>query len=98
MYPTEISHISVIGPIWMPECVCAMDYTLTPFDIDNMSGKDVAITREHVRNWIDCHSGDFQYVTDFSATIGNNGETLEFPWASDESEMTYCDAMYGNEE
>jgi len=40
------------------------------------------------------NSGDFQYVTDFYASIGDQN----FPWADEESDFAYCDCMSDGEE
>lgn len=93
-----VSHVSVIGTIWMPACTCAMDYTLSEHDLENMRGEDGTITRDDLEDWLGCHSGDFQNVQDFSATLEDGEATLEFGWADEESELVYADCMYGDGE
>lgn len=93
-----VSHVSVIGHIWMPNCVCAYDYPISEHDVEMMRNEDGTITREDVEDWLSSHAGDFQSVDDFSAIIGDGENTLEFGWSDDENEGTYQDCMFGDEE
>jgi hypothetical protein len=94
-YTVRKSFIQVIGKIWMPAVTCAMQYDLTSYDVENIKATgDGKITRDAVEDWLGCHSGDFQSVADFSASIEDGNDTLDFPWAVEESEFTYCDCMY----
>lgn len=92
-------YIEMIGIIWMPATTAAMRKDLSAYDIENIRGYaehltgDVQLTREAIEHWLALNSGDFQGVDDFHAVIG----AAEFPW-NEESELTYCDCTYGNEE
>ncbi len=89
-YMVERNFVQVIGTIWMPATTAAMEYPLSSYDVENI-GK---LTRENVEQWLTTHSGDFQGIDDFYATVGDT----EIPWNSEESEMTYNDCMYPPEE
>jgi len=47
------------------------------------------ITCEAIAHWLSLNAGDFQYVEDFHASIGDQ----EFPWADEESECAFIDCM-----
>jgi len=86
------SYIQVIGPIWMPPVVCAMQYDIGEYEIGNM----ITLDREGVEIYLHSHSGDFQYITDFYADIYDpvDKRDIVIPWASPESEYTFNDLMY----
>lgn len=86
----RIDEIQVIGVIWMPAVTCAQVIKLTEHDLESIG----ELTRENVEMWLTSHTGDFQSITDFRADIGE----WESPWASEESECTFSDCMYGSEE
>ena len=90
------SYIQVIGPIWMPPVVCAMEYHLGEYEIGNI----ISLDREGVEIYLHSHSGDFQYITDFYADLYNpvDKRDVVIPWASPESGYTFSDLMYGTEE
>lgn len=85
-YMVERNFIRVVGKIWMPFVTCAMEYPLSAYDIENIG----EFTRENVEQWTATHCGDFQSITDFYATVGDQ----EIPWATEEGEMTYSDCMF----
>jgi len=89
-FTVERNWIELIGTIWMPAVTCAQRIDLTRGDMKNIG----APSRENVEQWLTTHSGDFQSVDDFSATIGE----VVIPWSNEESEFTYSDCMYGNGE
>ena len=60
-YTVHKSYIQVIGPIWMPPVVCAMQYDLGEYEIGNIQSLD----REGVEIYLSTHSGDFQCINDF---------------------------------
>lgn len=97
-YLTRVSYIDVIGPIWMPSVDAATRYTVSSYDLENMRDGNGKITRDSVQRWLDCHAGDFQSVTDFSASLEDGDETVDLPWAHEESELTYGDCMYPQED
>lgn len=102
--------IQLVGEIWQPGVgVCAMTYTIHPFQVENMR-TDGSISREDVQDFLDRNAGDFQHITDFRAVIddgplpacGECGQVqrrvLEFDWADEENEIAFNDAMFGTEE
>ena len=89
-YMVERNFVRVWGYIWMPNTLAAYEYTLSPYDVENIG----EFTRENVEGWLHKNAGDFQSVEDFYATVGNQ----ELPWAKEENEFAYSDAVYGEEE
>ena len=91
-YTVHKSTIQVIGPIWMPPITCAMEYSLTEWDVNNIS----PITRDEVAYWLSLNSGDFQGIDDFRADIydPSTGHDIVFEWEDPESEMTYNACMW----
>lgn len=90
-YLVERNFVQVIGTIWMPAATCAMEYPLTAADVETIG---LPLTRENVAEWLTTHSGDFQSIEDFRATIGD--EWCE--WEHEESELTFNDCMFPAEE
>jgi len=89
-FTVERNWIEVIGPIWMPPVTCAKRIDLDAYDIENIGEP----TRDNVEQWLCTHAGDFQYVADFRAIVGET----EIPWKDEESEFTYHDCMYPAED
>lgn len=92
------SAVQVIGEIWQPGVgTCAMRYPLSAYDVENVKGYAAAYEtdlRGGLEQWLACHAGDFSNVLDFAGHIGE--EYVE--WGSEDSETTYYDAMYGEED
>ena len=88
-YMVESNFVRVWGYIWMPNTLAAYEYTLTSYDVENIG----EFTRENVEGWLHKNAGDFQSIEDFYATVGDK----EIPWAKEENEFAYSDAVYGNE-
>jgi len=63
-----------------------MEYTLSKYDLENIGEP----TRDNVEDWLGSHSGDFQDIRDFRASIGD----VEIGWDSEESELQYSDCMF----
>jgi hypothetical protein len=84
-YTVEKNFVNVIGKIWMPAVTCAVQYNLDKHAVENIGD----FTRENIRQWVDTNCGDFQYVDDFEATIGDKW----ISWKSEESELTFNDCM-----
>jgi len=97
-YMVVTSRIEVIGHIWMPAVVAAMNYTPSRYDVENMRDDDGRITRDGVQRWLDTHAGDFQSVDDFRADIADGDDDIVIEWADPESEFTYSDCMFPAEE
>ena len=97
-YTVRKSIVQVIGTIWMPSTTAAQTYELSGYDVDNARGDDGKITRESVQSWLDTHAGDFASVTDFSASIEDGDDTVDIPWADEESELTYNGCMFPDED
>jgi hypothetical protein len=68
-----------------------MTYTVDSHDVENMRDDSGAITRESVSLWLDSHAGDFASVDDFSASVEDGDSTIDIPWSSEESAMTFSD-------
>lgn len=92
-YTVRKSIIQVVGVIWMPAATCALPMTLCPYDVENCRDDDGKITRESVELWLCTHAGDFQSITDFSASIEDGETTVEIPFATEDGEMAWCDCM-----
>ena len=74
-----------------------MTYTVRPDDLrdaDITPSSEGEITRESVQRWIDTHTGDFSLIVDWSASIEDGGETIEFPWQDEESEFVFNDCVF----
>ena len=90
-YLVERNFVQVIGTIWQPGAAqCAMEYPLSPHDVANIG----RFTRANVETWLSAHSGDFQSIDDFRASVGDG----EIDWESEESEFTYNDCVFPAEE
>ena len=89
-YMVERNFVRVWGHIWMPNTLAAYEYTLSPYDVENIG----EFTRENVEGWLHKNAGDFQSIEDFFATVGDK----EIPWEKEENEFAYFDAVYGEEE
>ena len=79
VYTVRTRDVWVIGHLWMGG-LASMHYCLPT---------GVAATREAIQEWLDTHSGDFQRLIDFSASI----EETEIPWAQESSLDTYLDTI-----
>lgn len=85
------SLVRVIGRIWMPAGICAMEYQLNAYQVENAKDDQGRITRESLDRWLSTNSGDFQSVTDFWASIEVGDQTVEIPWANEDSECEFSD-------
>lgn len=99
-YLVRKSYINVVGTIWMPAVPASLRIDLREYDIENMrqearfrNDDDPTITREVVEYWLSLHSGDFQDVIDFEASIEDGDQTLDFPFASEEGESAYLETV-----
>lgn len=90
-YTIRKSVICMIGTIWMPAITCAQIKTLDAYDVENCRDEAGNITRDSVEQWLMTHSGDFQSVKDFEASIEDGDKTIDIPWQDEESQYTYCD-------
>lgn len=97
-YTVRKSVVQVVGTIWMPMTTAATEYTLTGYDVENARDDDGKITRDSVQRWLDTHAGDFSAVKDFYASIEDGDDTIEIPWASEDSEFAYIDCVYPSED
>ena len=107
-YIVERNYVQVVGQIWMPSATTAMEYMLSARDVADINeiadlraanskpGDYVQdeITREDVAEWLTTHSGDFQSVTDFNASIGDT----DIDWDDEENAFIYNNCVYGDEE
>lgn len=92
-YTVSLSYVDVLGYIWMPHALCSTRITLSAYDLGNIADEGGNITREDVEQWLTMHTGDFSNVVDFNASIEWNGETLDFPWSTEENECAYFDTV-----
>lgn len=83
-------YIEVIGKIWMPPVMAATEYQLDGYSVALIEEQEGATLRDKVDAWLSTHSGDFQEVKDFRASIGDQ----EVPWQDEESELIFNDCMY----
>ena len=97
-YTVKRSFVRIIGSLWMPAITAATQQRIDAYELENMRGEDGAITRESVEHWVMTHSGDFSSVIDFHADIEDGDISVVIDWESEDSEYTYTDCMYGNEE
>ncbi len=94
-YLVERNYVQVLGIIWMPATTAATEYPLSSTDVENIREYgEGELTREAIADWLTTHSGDFQNVTDFSASIGDQ----EWPWEQEDSEFQYNDCMFPAED
>jgi len=92
------NYVNIIGRIWMPPVIGALDKHLSPSDIKSMVNEDGTITKEDVKDWVNKNSGDFQTVLDFEALIDDAPQgPLEIDWAKDESGAIWDNCMFGDE-
>lgn len=88
------SFVNVIGKGWYNQTI-ATTYNVTDSDVENVRDDSGNITRESVALWLDSHSGDFQSVDDFSASLSlADGSDYEFGFADLENELAFNDCMY----
>ncbi len=97
-YTVRKSVVRVIGRIWMPAIMAAQQIELSSYDLDNAKDEQGNLTRESVDRWLSTHTGDFQSVKDFYASLEVGDQTVEIPWADEESEFTYSDCACDREE
>lgn len=83
-YTVVTYTVDVLGKGWYGQTI-ATQYKLSSYDRESM-----AHTRNGVQEWLDTHADDFQYVTDFSASL----DELEIPWADEENAFAFGDIMY----
>jgi hypothetical protein len=95
-YTVHKSFIQVIGPIWMPPVICAMQYDLGEWEMGHFQ----TFTREGVEVYLSSRSGDFQCINDFYADLYDPVDKKDYviPWADPESEYTFNECMYPSEE
>ena len=93
-YTVSKSIVRIVGGIWLPYgATYALDKDLSDYDVRNLRDEEGKITRESIEQWIACNSGDFSSIIGWSASIEDNGETLDFPWPSEEIECQYFDCF-----
>ena len=85
-YTVTKNIIQVIGYIWMPRTMAAMEYTLDNRDLERYSISKDNPTREDIERWISTNTGDFSNIVDYRADIGQNKILY---WKDPESEFIY---------
>jgi len=93
-YTVTRSVVRVVGRIWMPNVVAAMDYTLDGYAMDNARDEDGKLTRESVERWLDRNAGDFAEIIDFEGDLEDGTTHVDIPWADEDNEWTYNDCMF----
>lgn len=93
-YTVTTQVVQVIGNLWMPDTVAAMQYSLSPYDLANMDPKN----RDDVERWVMLHTGDFQNIIDFRADFTIDDKSVIHEWANEESESTYSDCMFPSDD
>lgn len=96
-YTVRKSYIDVLGYIWLPRVLCSLRIPCDSYAIEQMRDDDGNITRESIEDWLTMHSGDFQSVEDFSASIEDGDNTIDIPWSSEENECAYLDTLGDDE-
>lgn len=86
----HVAYVHVIGQIWMPAITAAQHIELSDYDLKNIG----EFTRDAFEDWLGSHTGDFQSIKDFYVCVGND----EIPWQDEESELTFNDCMYPEED
>ena len=89
VYTVTTHDVHVVGKGWYGQTM-VYTYKLSSYDLENLG----ELTRDNVQRWLDTHSGDFQRVDDFWASLGE----WESDWATEEGELTWNDCMFGEEE
>lgn len=98
-YEVRKSVINVLGTMWMPPVTGATMMNLSTEDVENIRQYGHgAVNRESVGAWLDTHAGDFSGIVDFMASIESGDDTIDIGWADNESEYTFNDAMYPDED
>lgn len=92
-YLVRKSIVQIVGRIWMPAIICGQTKTLDSYDIENCRDDEGNITRDSVEQWLMTHSGDFQHVIDFSASIEDGDKTVDIPWATEEDKYQFNDCF-----
>ncbi len=92
-YTVRKSVVYVVGYIWMPgNVICAQEIDLDAYTLKSAADENGQYTRESLQRWLYCHVGDFSEIIDFSASLEVGNETVEIPWAIEESELSYSEA------
>ena len=79
VYTVRTRDVFVLGKGWYGQAM-AYPYTLP---------KGIPATRDAIQDWLGSNSGDFQFITDFAASI----EETEIPWAKEENDFLYNDMI-----
>jgi hypothetical protein len=94
-YTVTKQRIQIIGKLWMPSTTAATVTDLSAYDLENIGNlKD----REAVASWLATHAGDFSQVLDFRADFHVGNKHIVHEWASEDSECTFNDCMYPEED
>lgn len=94
-YMVRKSYVYILGTLWMPGITASMIKELDTYDVGNIKEHGAGIVnREAVERWLLTHSGDFQNVIDFSASIEDGENTIDIPWSKEENEFEFNDTQY----
>jgi hypothetical protein len=86
-----------------------MQYDLDAYAVGNIEGYYREVFSDNpkdqmdnwhdaIEHWVNLNSGDFQSVEDFRADIETSEGNIVIEWQSEDSEITYNDCMFGDEE
>ena len=92
-YIIHKSEVDVVGTLWMGG-TGATTYNLDSYDVENAKDEVGNLTQESVERWVMLHSGDFQGVKDFRASLWDGKRDHDFPFKDEENELTFNDCMY----
>lgn len=82
----------------MPAIIAAHTIVMSDYDVRNALDDDGQLTRDSLEQWLCTHTGDFQSISDFEASIEVDGKTVNIDWAKEDSDCIYSDCVYGGEE
>lgn len=94
-YTVTKQRIEILGTLWMPGVNAGTVRDLSPYDMHNLGDPE---NRDDVERWICLNSGDFSNIVDFHADFDVDGKHVEHPWAAEEHELEFMDAVYPSEE
>lgn len=93
-YLLRKSYIDVVGGIWLPYgAKASLRIDLSKYDLENIKDEKEQFTREGISLWLAAHSGDFSSILDWSASIEEGNETLDFPFDTEEGEIAWLDTL-----
>lgn len=93
-YIVRKNIIQLVGRIWLPPVITGQEIALSQYDVDNCRDENGKITRDSVEQWLCTHSGGFQSILDFFASIEDGNNTVEIDWRDQESRFVFEDCTF----